>query len=197
MLYRFGEEIIVGCLCLSVLGCATVTLDMHATGHRPPIIKSDITEGKVLVLWGTAWRSNQKEAARREDIASQAIAEFFEKTIGPRAVIRKVIDGKPALELSDTQIMQSRDVKEAQFNKVVLLRLEELGPTLSFYLSPILWKGSTDVSFNLSVLDVSSSSLLSDIRVHWEKGGAFALRGTSTLKEGLKSALSEVFQEAG
>jgi hypothetical protein len=180
-------------LSLSLFGCATAKLDTHAIGASPLLLQSDIPGSKVLVVWGTAWRGNQKEGARREEIASQAILEFFKNKLGHEVVVQKTIEGKLAIALSDYEILQSDEIKAARYQKVIILRLEELGPTLSFYLSPILWHGSTDILFRVRVLDVPQVSLASDMSVHWTKGGPFVLRGTSALKEGLKSALAAVF----
>ena len=99
------------------------------------------------------------------------------------------------IALSDSEILQSDEIKAARYHKVIILRLEELGPTLAFYLSPILWHGSTDILFRIRVLDVPHVSLASNVSAHWTKGGPFALRGTSALKEGLKSALAAVFDD--
>jgi len=182
-------------LSLSLFGCATTKLDTHAIGAAPLLFQGDNPGSKVIVVWGTAWRSNQKEGARREEIASQAILEFFKAKLGQEVVVQKTIEGKLAIALSDSEILQSDQVKAARYQKVVILRLEELGPTLTFYLSPILWHGSTDILFRVRVLDVPQISLASDVSVHWTKGGPFALRGTSALKEGLKSALAAVFDD--
>jgi hypothetical protein len=72
--------------------------------------------------------------------------------------------------------------------------LEELSPTIMFYLSPIIWQGSTKVSLRIRVLDVVTSSLDSDVALNWEKGGAFVVRGANSLEDSLTAALISVFQ---
>ncbi len=163
MLKQTWGRFLLGCFFFFLCGCATVKLDTHITGTPPPILKGDVTGEKVLVLWGTAWRKNQKEAARREELASQAIEEFFKNALGHELLLQKTIGGKPARVLSDSQIMQSDEVRLSRVGRVIILRVEELGPTLSFYLSPILWEGSTDVSFRVRVLDVPSTFVVSDV----------------------------------
>jgi hypothetical protein len=191
----FKVWILAACFALLLCGCATTKLDTHVSGDAPPLFQGGDLQGKLIVLWGTAWRKNQKEGERREDIAFQAISEFFNEP-GKDVVVQKTVDGKSAVTLSDFQIVQSDEVKKGEFRKIIVLRLEELGPTLSFYLSPILWQGSTDIFFRVRVLDPANISLGSDVSVHWVKGGPFVLRGTSTLKEDLKSALSTIFEKA-
>jgi hypothetical protein len=189
MFRRLRNYAVIASFFFVVCGCATVKMDMHSTGAGSPVLGSSSAADKVLVLWGTAWRSNQKEAGRREEIAAAGIAEFF----NDKAVVRKTIGGKSATLLSDSQIFQSEELKTSHFERVIVLRIEELGPILTFHLSPILWNGSTDVSLHVRVLDRPSISLISEIGVHWEKGGAFEVRGASKLKEGLKSALASIF----
>lgn len=178
-----------GCFLLVLCGCATVRIDLHSTGAEIPLLRNNPAPDRVLVLWGAAWRSNQKEPGRREEIASAAIGEFFDG----KAVVKRTVDGAPALLLSDSQIFRSKDVTSSRYERIIVLRIEELGPLLTFYLSPVLWEGSTDVSFRVRVLDPSSAALVSEIGAQWKKGGAFHLRGVSKLKEDLKSALASIF----
>jgi hypothetical protein len=176
-------------------GCSTIRVNTYAAGMKPPLCQSDIANQKILVLWGTAWRSDQKEADRREQIASVAIPRFFNSTsCYGSATVQKSIDGRDGISMSDSQILKSDIVVSGKFQKIVVLRLEELGPTLMFYLSPILWQGSTKVSLRIRVLDVATSSLDSDVAMHWEKGGAFVIRGVKSLEDSLTAALASVFQ---
>ena len=54
--------------------CASTTLLVHQSGSNNFIKKK---KNSVLVLWGTAWRKDQKEPQLREEIASKTIASFF------------------------------------------------------------------------------------------------------------------------
>jgi len=169
-------------------------MNTHAAGARPPLLRGEASNQKVLVLWGTAWRSNQKAPARREKIASEAIERFFNsKFAGGPAAVMKTVDGQDVLSMSDSQILKSATVVSGKFQKIVVLRLEELGPTLAFYLSPILWAGSSHVMFRIRVLDAATSSLDSDVAVSWSKGGPFVLRGVKYLEGSLTAALAAVF----
>jgi hypothetical protein len=179
---------------LTFSGCSTIQVNMHAVGLNPPLGRSYIANQKILVLWGAAWRSDQKEKERREQVAATVIPRFFNETsCYASATVQKFIDGRDALTMSDSEILKSDMVISGQFQKVMVVRLEELGPTLKFYLSPILWGGSTKVSLRLRVLDVATSSLGSDIAADWEKGGAFVIRGAKYFEESLTSALESVF----
>jgi hypothetical protein len=61
----------------------------------------------------------------------------------------------------------------------------------------ILWEGGTDIALRIRLLDVATASLESDLAMHWTKGGAFVLRGTSALEDDLVAALSSAFQRDG
>jgi len=192
---RNGFKILLSFCILAFFGCSTIRVNMHTVGLKPPLFQSDISNQKILVLWGAAWRSNQKEKERREQVASVVIPRFFNETsCYASATVQKFIAGRDAITMSDSEILKSDMVISGQFQKVVVVRLEELGPTLKFYLSPILWEGSTKVSLRIRVLDVATSSLGSDVATDWEKGGAFVIRGAKFFEESLTAALESVFK---
>ncbi len=192
---RTGFRIWLSFGILAFSGCSEIRVNMHTVGMKPPLCRSGIANQKILVLWGAAWRSDQKEKERREEIASVVIPRFFKGTsCYASADVQKFIGGRNAITMSDSEILKSDMVISGQFQKVIVVRLEELGPTLKFYLSPILWEGSTKVSLRIRVLDVATSSLGSDVATDWEKGGAFVIRGVKYLEESLAAALESVFK---
>lgn len=194
--YKILYFITLSAVCGLILsGCSTIIIKAHIAGGKPPIC-GNITAGqKVLVLWGTAWRHEQKAKDRREQIASGAIKSFFDtRSSSCPATVLRSLDDKDPVSMSDAEILRSSSVVSGQFRKVIVIRIEELGPTLAFYLSPFLWQGSTNVCLRIKVLDVAGSSLDTDVALQWEKGGAFVLRGTKYLEESLVSALTSVFQ---
>jgi hypothetical protein len=189
-----GLKLLLSLSLLAFSGCSTTGISMHAVGLKPPLCRSDIANKKILVLWGVAWRSNQKEKERREQVAGEVIPRFFNKTpCGASAVVQKTIADREAVAMSDSEILKSGMVISGQFQKVIVVRLEELGPILQFYLSPILWSGATNVSLRIRVLDVATSSLESDITTDWMKGGAYNIRGAKYFAESLNAALETVF----
>jgi len=147
-----------------------------------------------LVLWGTAWRDNQKEPRLREEMASKAIAEFFSgRSCYAKATILRSIEGREAVTLSDVDALKFANALPEKYSRIIMLRVEELGPLLIFYLSPILWEGGTDVVLRVRELDADASALDSDLDIHWKNSGAFVLKGTKSLEQDLQSALEKVF----
>lgn len=175
-------------------GCAATGSTTHTIGKYPPLCSSQSSAPSTLILWGTAWRTNQKEVLLREEIASRAIKSFFQKSACFSNIeVLKSINGIPAIGLSDVEVLDFASSGDKRYDKVILLRVEELGPLLVFYLSPILWEGGTEAVLRVRILNVESSTLESDISTHWRKSGPFVLKGTGTLEDDLQSALGSIF----
>jgi hypothetical protein len=61
----------------SLVGCSSVTIKHHAVGHQPPLCNTAITDEKIVVYWGAAWRTDQKEVSIREGYIEEGIKKFF------------------------------------------------------------------------------------------------------------------------
>jgi hypothetical protein len=182
---------------LTLGGCATTRVTMHAVGNRPPLCQAQTTPETALILWGTAWRENQKDATLREAIASRAIAQYFStSSCYSKVEVLKLAAGREAVGLSDAEALKFVISAGGQYDKIILVRVEELGPLVMIYLSPILWEGGTEVVLRVRVLNANTSALEADITAHWKNSGAFVLKGTKTLEQDLQAALASVFGEA-
>ncbi len=175
-------------------GCALTQTAIHATGETAPLCQINTIQDSALVLWGTAWRTNQKEKQLREEKASKAISQFFSsRSCYAKTSVLRTLAGRDPVTLSDIETIKLASVLPDRYNKIILLRIEELGPLLMIYLSPILWEGGSEAVVRVRILDVNSGSLDSDVDIHWRNTGAFVLRGTKHLEEDLKAALTQVF----
>jgi len=182
---------------LIICGCAATKIVTHAIVRKPPLCQMQSAPESALVLWGPAWRENQKEIALREDIASRAINQFF--TTSPcysKVEVLKSVAGRSAIELSDAQALKFAVASNGGFDKVIILRVEELGPLVLIHPSPILWEGGTEVVLRIRVLNTKTSSVEADVTSHWKNGGAFVLKGTKTLERDMEAALTSVFIES-
>ncbi len=196
-----GRLLATGCLFAGLWGCARTQITTHAAGLKPPFCKAQAEQSTALVLWGAAWRENQKEGPLREEIASSAISQFFStgKCYSKVNVLKSLADRDPVI-LSDTEALKFAATLPERYGKVIILRLEELGPLVLIYPSPILWEGGTEVVLRVRMLDVNSSALEADLALHWKNSGPFVLKGTKTLQHDLQTALASVFlsgQSAG
>jgi hypothetical protein len=179
---------------LGLGGCAVTNVTMHTVGDRPPLCRVQKTKQTALILWGTAWRENQKETELREGMTSRAIAQYFNASsfYSPVKVL-KLVGDREAVGLSDAEALKFALSTGVQYDKIIIIRVEELGPFVIIYLSPILWVGGTEVLLRVRVLDSNTSALESDIAAHWKDSGAFVLKGTKTLEQDLQSALASIF----
>jgi hypothetical protein len=192
------RSLLLLCVLLLTSGCSTIRISTHAAGVKPPICSDQTAHQRVLVLWGCAWRENQKEVPLREGIAARAITRFFNSSpCYESATIAESLSGRDALVLTDGEISQAARSLSGTIQKVVVLRIEELGPIIRLYLSPILWEGGTEIVLRVRILDIETALLESELAIHWTKGGPFVLRGTSALEDDLVAALTSAFQREG
>ena len=174
-------------------GCTSSTVTFHATGTGPPLWEDASTGAKTVIYWGTAWRTDQKEdrLARSHHFEGQSTEDFFRTTpCFSVQTISRTIDGRDVLLLGDKEVIAS---VPADVERVHILRFEELGPVLVFYLSPILWTSDLDIQLRVRTLNARTGSLESDTTMRWRKGGPFNLRGTGGLPEDLAGTLGAVF----
>lgn len=176
-------------------GCSTVNLRQYNAGPKPEICTASQEPAGLFVLWGTAWRENQKEPQLRREIATRSIQAFFSSLPCRRRVfLLDSWNGQPAPLLSDTQALEAARAQPSPIGEVLIIRVEELGPFIKIYLSPILWEGGTEIILRIRMLKVSTGVMESDVTTHWIRGGPFVLRGVSSLDEDLAAALQSAFK---
>ncbi len=178
-------------LVLCLYSCTSTTITFHTAGMEPPLCMDAARGAKTVVYWGTAWRADQKEPSRREAIIAKGVEDFFRTTpCFSVQTINRTIEGRDVLLLGDKEIIAS---VPAGVERVHILRFEELGPTLVFYLSPILWTSDLDIQVRVRTLNARTGSLESDVAAHWRRGGPFNLRGVNSLPPDLAGTLGAVF----
>jgi hypothetical protein len=180
-------------LVLCLLGCTSTTVTFHTAGMEPPLCRERAKELKTVVYWEAAWRPDQKEVARREAIIAKGIDDFFRAApCFSVQTISRTIEGRNVLALSDREVLASAPT---DIDRVLIIRFEELGPVLQFYISPILWTSDLDIQVRVRTLNARTASLESDVTAHWRKGGPFNLRGTNGLPGDLANLLHSLFSD--
>lgn len=175
-----------------IYGCASTSVLMHQVGDN------SICDGKTssLILWGPAWRKDQKEPKLREEIAEKAINKFLsDSNCFSNYKILRTANNKSAIELSDIEAINLSKESGSKYDKIIFIRLEELGPVVHLNLSPILLDGSTNVEFRVRILDTKTSFLEYDNEMEWNNGGPYVLKGISTLQQDMYDALKLIFHK--
>jgi hypothetical protein len=145
-LTRVARRLIAALVGLALGGCATTHVAIHSIGSRPPLCQTQTAPEPALVLWGTAWRDNQKEVGLREEMVARAIPPFFGTTpCYSNVEVLRSAGGRSAIELSDSEALILAVSSSSRYKKVILVRVEELGPLVIIHPSPILWEGGTEV----------------------------------------------------
>lgn len=177
---------------LALAGCAGTTTQQYRSGHAGTSCQAGSTRAPAVVVWGTAWRSNQAEQASREATAERTIREFFEGggCLAKADVVNQV-QGRASTTLSDVELLRWARAQPAGYEQLVQLRLEELTPQTTVRPSLVLWDSGNLVQLRARVLDVATMKLVSDRAVQVYVGGGYSLRGASALAQDLQSALQQ------
>lgn len=186
-----GRMIMNVLLMFLICGCAASNIKYHAVGTESPVCSKYAADDRVAVYWGAAWRTDQKEVPDREAIAERVIGEFFGsvRCFSVLSVSRTVV-GRDTLLLSDEEILKGAP---GDADRIFILRIEELGPNLMIYLSPILWATKNEVMFRFRALNARTRSLDADVAVHWTRGGPFTFLGADGIEKDFASALDALF----
>jgi len=180
-------------LTLLIAGCASTSLHTYRAAGKPTICdgKNDGL-GHIVVLPETAWRTDQKEPAKRESMASEVIKNAFQGfpcgSLSAPGGIRNFSgwSSKPEAELLKQFSTEGVDT-------ILLLRIEELTPHLYFTFSlPVLWVGSNEADFRIRMLSVKTGDVLTDMRVRRSTGGPFNIRPAEWSRDELKAALHHI-----
>ncbi len=175
-----------------LLGCSATQLTHHSRGIEPPFCKNGLQGSEAVVYWDTVWRKNQKEIELRERILEEGISSFFRKVHCLKVIkISRSVGNKPVSACSEVEFVS--DARSLNADKAIVLRIEELGPNLMIYLSPILWQTKNEVLLRTKILDSRKGFIDTDTSSHWYRGGPFMLLGTDGLHQDLQRTLEEVF----
>jgi hypothetical protein len=190
---RFIYLFSVMILALSITGCANTSIKTYRTAGKPTICdgKNDGL-GHIVVLPETAWRNDQKEPAKREAMALEEIKNAFQGfpcgNLSAPGGIRNFSSwsSKPESELL-------KQFSNEGVDTIILLRIEELTPSLYFTFSlPILWGGSNEADFRIRTLSVNTGNVLTDMRVKRSTGGPFNIRPAEWSRDELNAALHDI-----
>ena len=135
------------------------------------------------MLWAPQWRPDQKEPPLREAAAERGMALYFQALPCANQVrIHRLNQDEAQTQLTADQALALARTKGDAPDKVVLLRVRELGPKLRIGL-PTLVEGGTEVVLEAHVVQAQPASTLATRRMHWQKGGPFYIKGVKSLDD--------------
>lgn len=170
---------------LAVGGCASTTTSQLVPSPQSPICQST---GKALILWLPQSRPDQKDVVAREAAAEDGLAQFFEKSGCFRTVLLRRLPGN-SKEVVQGAVAETRTRNE----KVVLIVVRELGPTVKIGASIALVEGGTEVVLDLSEYEPNKSEPRT-FTVRWRSGDPGTLKGVATLPQDMQAALEAGLQ---
>lgn len=177
-------------LCLLLLGCASTKVTTSGEVPTASLCQSTSENLSALVLWGSKWRPNQKEVARREVAAQQGLEDYFAKSgCFSRVEVRRLPDETAAQVLSRQELQSLASLASSSPARLIVVVVRELGPVVKLLESPAILEGGTEVILEVTAVDLQTTSSPVNFRVHWQNGGPFAIKGVTTLPQDMTSAL--------
>lgn len=180
-------------LMLSVSGCARTSVNIYRAAGKPAICAGAKNSlGHIAVLPETAWRSDQKEPAKRESMALEEIKNAFQGfPCGSLLAPGGIRDFSHWSDKPESELL--KQFSKEGVDTIIILRIEELTPYLYFTFSlPVLWGGSNEADFRVRMLSVKTGAVLTDMRVRRNTGGPFNIRPAEWSRDELKTALYDI-----
>ena len=167
---------------LLLAGCASTTTAVLTPSAQAPVCAGI---AKALVLWTTDWRADQKDVPEREAAAADGIQQFFQQSgcFAATTVQRVSLNDRVAAVAAN----------RASDEKVVVIVVRELGPTLALGGSAALIEGATEVALDISEFAVARTTPRT-FSVQWRNGGAGVIKGVASLPQDLQAALAAGLQ---
>jgi hypothetical protein len=133
---------------------------------------------KASVLWRTQWRADQKDVPDREAAAAQGITRFFADGVcfQSAAVVR-------------TQVGGSAFDVPAGSDRLIVLTVRELGPTVKLLSSAALVEGGTEVVVDVALYGPERREAEREFSIRWQDGGPGVVKGVQTLPSDMAAAL--------
>jgi hypothetical protein len=133
---------------------------------------------KASVFWRTQWRADQKDVPEREAAAAQGITRFF-------------ADGGcfQSAAVARAQVGGSAFAVPAGSDRLIVLTVRELGPTVKLLSSAALVEGGTEVVVDVAVYRPGRREADREFSIRWQDGGPGVVKGVQTLSSDMAAAL--------
>lgn len=165
---------------LAVGGCASTTTAQLSPAPQEPVCAASAT---ALILWKPQWRVDQKDVLAREAAAADGLSQFFE-----RSGCFKSASLERLPQTSEEAAQATAADATKQYEKVVLVAVRELGPTVKIGASLAVVEGGTEVVLGVSEF-MPGKPVPRTFTVRWRSGGPGVLKGVASLPHDMQAAL--------
>lgn len=175
----------VAVLAACVAGCAAATSFTVTPPAQAPVCQRGTAETAVVV-WGTKWRSNQKDVAEREAAAHDGLRRFLlDSGCFAASELRRLASSSDA----DVEAAVAAATQAARPDVVVVVVVRELGPIVKLLSSAALVEGGTEVVLDIAEHRPKGGSVPRAFSVHWQNGGPGVIKGVASLPADMEAAL--------
>ncbi len=189
-------NIILISLMLILEGCTFSQFYIHDSFPVSNLCKTfNFQEGNdsnIIFLWETAWRKDQKEPDLREQMIRESMNNILEnfKCSAQFNFNTKIENINWGSQLESAIIQK---YSQRGFDTIVLIRVEELTPTIQITLSlPFLWSSTNEADLRIRAISVKNQKILMDRHIKRVKGGVFQLRPASWSRYELEAILRQI-----
>ena len=173
---------------MGLASCASTQVERTGEPLAQPLCTGSST--RISVMWAPQWRPDQKEPLLREAAAARGMARYAQSLPCAASVrIHRLQQGEASVSLTAGEALALARAKGEEPDKVVLLTVRELGPKLFIGL-PTLVEGGTEVVLEARVVQAHPLATLAALRMHWQKGGPFYIKGVKSLDLDMQTVLS-------
>lgn len=193
---NFVRLIFIFIIVIYVSGCTATSMSTYSIDKTEYICNETNTDlGNIVILPEAAWRADQKEPVKREEMSLEEI----------KSVFKNIPCGKISLPDGIKDFSNWSDIPEAEMlnrfsnqgiDTVIIIRMEELTPTLEITFSiPFLWSGYSEADFHIRVISVKTGHTLTDMRIKRVTGGPFNVRPAEWSRIELNAALHSIIKK--
>lgn len=172
---------------LAVVGCASTTTSQLSPSPQAPVCAASAT---ALIFWMPKWRGDQKDVLARETAAADGIRQFFERSGCFKSAS---LERLPQVSEETARVTAADATRRNE--KVILIAVRELGPTVKIGTSLALVEGGTEVVLEVSEFMPGKAGPRT-FTVEWRSGGPGVLKGVASLPQDMQAALVAGLQPA-
>ena len=170
---------------LVAVSCTSTTTAQLIPAPQTPVCAASET---AMVFWRPEWRPDQKDILAREAAATDGFRRFFETSGCFKTVSLE------RLPPATSAVVEATAIKATERNeKVVVISVKELGPTVKIGASLALVEGGTEVVLEISEFKPQKTTPRT-FAVQWRSGGPGIVKGVASLPQDFQAALAAGLQ---